>query len=214
MADNLDQARDLIEEAVGAARGGEGRVDSRARAGRPGQEAADHPKRIVALGAELNVKPATNKPVDIPKARQDIESLLEQSKDGLKQATAYQGISSVAKQAVAAFQSMIPGAWNGRTRRSTPAPADEIQKRFSASSGGAFTRMQANIAMLKSQKGDRGLTLDDIPPQLQKLFVAPDGKILLQVYGKQRPVGTRNRTKEFRQRRARPSRRRPPARPC
>jgi len=38
--------------------------------------------------------------------------------------------------------------------------------------------------MLSIQKADRGLTLSDLPPQLQKLFVAPDGKILLQVYGK------------------------------
>jgi predicted RND superfamily exporter protein len=64
------------------------------------------------------------------------------------------------------------------------APVDEIQKRFSTSSTGAFSRMQANMVMLKSQKADRGLTLADVPPQLQKLFVAPDGKILLQVYGK------------------------------
>jgi hopanoid biosynthesis associated RND transporter like protein HpnN len=141
-------------------------------------------KRIVASGAALNVKPASNKPVDIPKARHDIASLLTQSKDGLKQATAYAGISAVAKQAVAAFSSMIP-ALERANKALNSAPADVIQKRFSASSTGAFSRMQANIEMLKSQKADRGLTLADIPPQLQKLFVAPNGKILLQVYGKQ-----------------------------
>jgi predicted RND superfamily exporter protein len=140
-------------------------------------------KRIVDLGAQLNVKPPTNKPVDIPKAKRDIESLLSQSRDGLKQATAYQGISSVAKQAVAAFQSMIP-ALERADKALNSAPVNEIQKRFSASSTGAFSRMQANIAMLKSQKADRGLTLADIPPQLKQLFVAPSGKILLQVYGK------------------------------
>ena len=37
----------------------------------------------------------------------------------------------------------------------------------------------------KTQKDDRGLTLDDLPPQLKKLYVSKDGKILLQVYGKQ-----------------------------
>ncbi len=65
------------------------------------------------------------------------------------------------------------------------APVDVIQQRFGASSSGAFTRMQANIEMLKSQKADRGLTLDDVPPQLKVLFVASNGKILLQVYGKE-----------------------------
>jgi hopanoid biosynthesis associated RND transporter like protein HpnN len=140
-------------------------------------------KRIVALGDALNVKPPTNKPVDIPKARRDVASLLSQSKDGLKQATAYEGISSVAKQAVAAFGSMVP-ALERADKALNSAPVDEIQKRFSTSSTGAFSRMQANMVMLKSQKADRGLTLADVPPQLQKLFVAPDGKILLQVYGK------------------------------
>ena len=140
-------------------------------------------RHIIELGAALNVKPATNKPVDIPKARRDISSLLSQSKDGLVQAKAYESISAVAKQAVAAFESMIP-ALERAEKALNSAPVDEIQKRFSASSDGAFSRMQANIAMLKSQKADRGLTLDDIPPQLKKLFLAPDGKILLQVYGK------------------------------
>ena len=45
--------------------------------------------------------------------------------------------------------------------------------------------MQKNMEMLKSQKADRGLTLADLPPQLKTLFVSKDGKILLQVYGKQ-----------------------------
>ena len=44
--------------------------------------------------------------------------------------------------------------------------------------------MQKNMAVLKSQKADRGLTLADIPPQLKKIFLADNGKILLQVYGK------------------------------
>ena len=103
----------------------------------------------------------------------------------MTQAKAYQGISSVAKQAVAAFASMIP-ALERTDKALNSAPAAEIQKRFSASSGGAFTRMQANMEMLKTQKSDRGLTLADIPPQLQRLFISStgNGKILLQVYGK------------------------------
>ena len=62
---------------------------------------------------------------------------------------------------------------------------DVLQKRFAPSSDGEFTNMQKNIDMLRTQKADRGLTLADMPPQLKKLFVSKDGKILLQVYGKQ-----------------------------
>ena len=140
-------------------------------------------KRIVGAAAELNVKPSTSKTVDVPRARTDIASLLSQAKDGLKQATAYAGVSKIAKQAVVAFSTMIP-ALQRADKALNSAPVDVIQKRFSASSDGAFSRMQKNMALLKSQKADRGLTLTDIPPQLQKLFIAQNGKILLQVYGK------------------------------
>jgi hopanoid biosynthesis associated RND transporter like protein HpnN len=182
VANNLDDARDLSKKLLALPQ--VAKVESILQLVPEGQE-KKMPiiKRIVALGAELNVKPASNKPVDIPKARKDIESLLQQSKDGLTQAKGYQGISSVAKQAVAAFESMIP-ALERADKALNSASADEIKKRFSASSSGAFTRMQSNMEMLKSQKSDRGLTIADVPPQLQKLFVAPNGKILLQVYGK------------------------------
>jgi uncharacterized protein len=152
-------------------------------------------QRIVGAAAALNVKPATGKPVDIPKARADIKSLLDQSRDALKQATGFVGVSKIAKDAVVAFSTMIP-ALERCEKALNSAPVDVIQKRFSASSTGAFTNMQANMALLKSQKADRGLTLDDIPPQLQTLFLARKGtklsdgtvldgdKFLLQVYGK------------------------------
>ena len=59
-----------------------------------------------------------------------------------------------------------------------------LEKRFAPTSNGAFTNLQKNMEMLKTQKADRGLTLDDLPPQLKKLYVSKNGKILLQVYGK------------------------------
>lgn len=153
-------------------------------------------QRIVAAAAALQVKPSNGKAVDIPKARQDIANLLSQSKEGLKQAKGYANISKVAQDAVIAFSTMIP-ALDRADKALNSASVEVIQKRFSASSTGAFSRMQANMAWLKIQKADRGLTLADIPPQLQILFFAPKGKvlsdgsilpndkILLQVYGKQ-----------------------------
>lgn len=141
-------------------------------------------KKIVKAAGELNVKPSTNKTVDIPRAQKDISSLLQQSREGLKQAKGYTGISSVARDAVTAFSTMIP-ALERADKALHSAKVSVLQQRFSASSNGAFTSMQKNIELLKSQKADRGLTLDDIPPQLKRLFVSHDGKkMLLQVYGK------------------------------
>jgi hopanoid biosynthesis associated RND transporter like protein HpnN len=183
VAQNLDEARDLSRKL--AALPVVAKVESILELVPEGQdEKLPIIKRIVALGAALNVKPSTNAAVDIPRAREDIKSLLKQSEEGLKQAKGFAGISSVARQAVAAFSTMIP-ALERADQALNSGSVSEIQKRFSASSNGAFTRMQANMAMLKTQKADRGLTLADIPPQLQKLFVAPSGKILLQVYGKE-----------------------------
>jgi hopanoid biosynthesis associated RND transporter like protein HpnN len=186
IADNLDQAR-VLNAKLSALPEVE-RVDSPLALVPP---AADQDKkmpiikRIVAAAAELNIKPATpNKTVDIPKARTDVHSLLAQAREGLKQAKGYESISKIAKDAVAAFGSMIP-ALERADKALNSASVDVLQKRFAPSSGGAFTNLQKNLDMLRTQKADRGLTLADLPPQLKTLFVSKDGKILLQVYGKQ-----------------------------
>jgi predicted RND superfamily exporter protein len=140
-------------------------------------------KRIVADAAQLNVKPATGTTVDIPRARHDISSLLKDAQDGLQQARAFSHFK-LAQNAIKAFSTMIP-ALERADKALNDTPIDLLKKRFSPSSNGAFSEMQKNMEILKSQKADRGLTLADIPPQLQRLFVAPNGKILLQVYGKQ-----------------------------
>ena len=141
-------------------------------------------KRIVEAGSQLNVKPPAATPVDIPRAQRDISSLHKSATEGLKQAQAYESISKIAKDAVAAFGTMVP-ALDRADKALNGTSMDLLKKRFSPSSNGAFSQMQKNMAILKSQKADRGLTLQDIPPQLQRLFVSSSGKILLQVYGKQ-----------------------------
>ena len=184
VADNIGQARDLSKKLL--ALPSVAKVESILELVPENQDQKlPIVKSIVAAAANLNVKPSTNKAVDIPRARADIASLLSQAQEGLKEATAWAGTSTIAKQAVVAFGSMIPALERAKKALNSASVAT-IQKRFSASSDGAFSRMQKNIAVLKSQKGDRGLTLADVPPQLQKIFLSSkgDGKILLQVYGK------------------------------
>ena len=184
IADNVDQARDLSAKL--SALPEVQRVDSPLSL-IPTDQEKKMPiiKRIVAAAAQLHIKTSTpNKQVDIPKARTDIHSLLGQARDGLKQAKAYVSVSSIAKEAVAAFSSMIP-ALERAEKALNSASVAELQKRFAPGSNGEFTNLQRNLEMLKSQKADRGLTLADLPPQIKTLFVSKDGKILLQVYGKQ-----------------------------
>ncbi len=183
VADNLDQARDLSAKL--SALPTVAKVESILELVPPGQEEKlPIIKRIVDAGSQLNVKqPSAATPVDIPRAQRDIASLHKSAVEGLKQATAYKSISKIANDAVAAFSTMIP-ALERADKALNDTPMDLLKKRFSPSSDGAFSQMQKNMAILKTQKADRGLTLQDVPPQLQHLFVGKDGKILLQVYGK------------------------------
>jgi hopanoid biosynthesis associated RND transporter like protein HpnN len=181
VTDNIAEARDLSKKLLALPE--VARVDSPLELV-PENQDQKMPiiKRIVAAAAALNVKPSTDSPVDIPRARRDIASLLNQARDGLKQAQGYIHVSKVAKDAVVAFSDMIPAL--ERTKKAFSESDAVLQKRFSASSNGAFNRMQKNMELLKTQKADRGLELTDIPPQLQRLYLSKSGKILLQVYGK------------------------------
>jgi hopanoid biosynthesis associated RND transporter like protein HpnN len=185
VADNLDQARDLSKKLAKLPT--VAKVESILELVPEKQEdKLPIVKRIVAAAVDLNVKPPSSTPVDLPRAQRDIHSLLLDAQDGLKQAKPWaESIHShIAMDAVAAFSTMIP-ALERADKALNDTPMDLLKKRFSPSSDGAFSRMQKNLALLKAQKADRGLTLADIPPQLQRLFVASNGKILLQVYGKQ-----------------------------
>jgi hopanoid biosynthesis associated RND transporter like protein HpnN len=183
VADNLAQARELDQKLV--ALPVVARVDSLLEL-LPEDQEKKLPiiRRIVAAAAKLNVAPPSHASVDIPRAGADIKNLLAQARDGEKQAKGYAGVSKIARQAVHAFSSMIP-ALEEADKALNSAPTAVIQQRFDSSSTGAFTRMQTNMEMLKTQKADRGLTLADVPPELKRLFLGADGKILLQVYGKQ-----------------------------
>jgi hopanoid biosynthesis associated RND transporter like protein HpnN len=182
VADNIDDARALDKKLLALPT--VARVDSLLEL-LPENQEQKLPiiKRIVAAAAQLNVKPSNRKSVDIPKARSDIANLLAQAQEGLKQAKTYVGVSHIAKDAVAAFSSMIP-ALQRADKALNSASVDVIKSRFDSSSTGAFSRMQNNVALLKTQKADRGLEMNDLPPQLRQIFLAKDGKILLQVYGK------------------------------
>jgi hopanoid biosynthesis associated RND transporter like protein HpnN len=140
-------------------------------------------KRIVAAATALNIKPSTGESVDIPRARRDVKSLLDKAKTGQQQAQKYIHLSNLAGQAVTAFSAMIPALERADTALNSASIAT-IQERFKPSSNGAFTRMQANLELLMTQKADRGLEPSDLPPEIQKLYLAANGKVLLQVYGK------------------------------
>jgi len=182
VADNIDQARDLNTRLT--ALPVVSRVDSILELV-PENQDQKIPiiKKIVDSATYLNVQQPTTSAADIPRARRDVASLLRQAQDGLKEARGYAGISTIAKDAVAAFSTMIPALQRANNALNSASVA-VIQQRFAPTASGALTRMQKNMELLKMQKADRGLNLSDIPPELQRLFIANNGKILLQVYGK------------------------------
>jgi len=183
VAGNLDEARDLKRKFL--ALPVVARVDSLLDLLPENQEEKIPViKRIVAAASALAVKPSTGESVDIPRARRDAETLLQEARKGLQQAGHYVNLSGVARQAVTDFGAMIP-ALERVDQALNSAPVATIQERFNPASNGEFTRMQTNMELLKTQKADRAITLSDLPPELRKLFLAPDGKILLEIYGKE-----------------------------
>jgi len=182
VAKNLDEARDLRKKLL--ALPVVARIDSPLDLVPENQdEKIPIIERIVAAATALNMKSPAGQAVDIPRARRDMGNLLSKAKTGLQQARNYVHLSNLAGQAVSAFSAMIPALERADAALDS-APVATIEQRFAPSSSGAFTRMQANLELLMIQKADRGLELSDLPPQLQKLYLASSGKILLQVYGK------------------------------
>jgi uncharacterized protein len=140
-------------------------------------------KRIVHSLQGLKLDTDVTKQVDVNKARANTATLLQQAREGEKQARNYIGISKIARDAVDTFARLIPpleraqSAMQGLTQ-------EELGRRLNRYQVTTFGSMQKNLTWLKSQQTDRGITDDDIPKELRDRFVGKSGKLLLQVYAK------------------------------
>ncbi|MDA0858518.1 MAG: MMPL family transporter [Verrucomicrobia bacterium] len=136
--------------------------------------------RIARVSGEITLGSGGESSVDVPKAKKDLEFLLESSQEGAKQAKQYLGLSGRARQAVATFEKLIPPL-----ERAVAAldklSLEEAKQRLARHQVKLVGSITQNLGWLKTQRGDRPLTVDDLPAELRQRYLSSHGKVLLEV---------------------------------
>ena len=140
----------------------------------------DEVTRISKVAGEITLGTGSGQPVDVPKAKKDLEFLLESSQEGAKQAKQYLGLSGRARQAVTTFEKLIPPL-----ERAVAAldklTQEEAKKRLDRHQVKLVGSISQNLGWLKTQRGDRPISVGDLPPELKERYLSKGGKILIEV---------------------------------
>ena len=136
--------------------------------------------RISKVAGEITLGSGAGQPVDVPKAKKDLEFLLESSQEGAKQAKQYLGLSGRARQAVTTFEKLIPPL-----ERAVAAldrlTQEEAKKRLDRHQVKLVGSISQNLGWLKTQRGDRPISVGDLPPELKERYLSKGGKVLIEV---------------------------------
>jgi len=137
-------------------------------------------KRIAQVAGQISLETGREQKVDVAKAKQDLEFLLESSQEGAKQAKSYLGLSKRARQAVETFEKLIPPLERAVAAldKLDPAEAEQRLQRHQVKLVGSIVQ---NLGWLKTQRGDRPLTSEDLPPELKQRYLSKNGKVLLEI---------------------------------
>ncbi|NBR71806.1 MAG: hypothetical protein EBT75_06915, partial [Proteobacteria bacterium] len=136
--------------------------------------------RISKVAGEISLGSGAGQSVDVAKAKKDLEFLLESSQEGAKQAKQYIGLSGRARQAVTTFEKLIPPLERSVAALDKLTP-DEAKKRLDRHQVKLVGSISQNLVWLKTQRGDRPITVEDLPPQLKERYLSKNGKILIEV---------------------------------
>ena len=136
--------------------------------------------KISKVAGEISLGGGAVQTVDVAKAKKDLEFLLESSQEGAKQAKQYIGLSGRARQAVETFEKLIPPLERA-VAIMDKLPVEEAKKRLERHQVKLVGSIAQNLTWLKTQRGDRPLTVNDLPPQLKDRYLSKNGKILLEV---------------------------------
>ena len=136
--------------------------------------------RIAKVAGEISLGSGAEQGVDVAKAKKDLEFLLESSQEGAKQAKSYIGLSKRARQAVETFEKLIPPLERAVAAldKLDPAEAERRLERHQVKLVGSIAQ---NLEWLKTQRGDRPLTKEDLPPELKQRYLSASGKVLVEV---------------------------------
>jgi predicted RND superfamily exporter protein len=140
-------------------------------------------KRITHTLGQLDLNTDVSKQVNVAKARASIDSLLKQAREGEKQARHYVGLDSRARDAVEVFNGLIPPLERSQ-KAMTGLSQEELGRRFNRYQLETFGTMQKSLAFLRDQKVDRGVKLEDMPPEIVNRFLSPNGRVMIEVVSK------------------------------
>jgi predicted RND superfamily exporter protein len=159
------------------------------------QKRMEEVSRIARVAGEITLGSGAESSVDVPKAKRDLEFLLESSQEGAKQAKQYIGLSGRARQAVTTFEKLIPPL-----ERAVAAldklSLEEAKKRLDRHQVKLVGSITQNLGWLKTQRGDRPLTVEDLPVQLRQRYLSKHEKVLIEVVPSV-DVWERNPNEEF-----------------
>ena len=136
--------------------------------------------RIAKVAGEITLGTGTEQGVDVAKAKKDLEFLLESSQEGAKQAKSYIGLSKRARQAVETFEKLIPPLERAVAALDKLDP-EEAKKRLERHQVRLVGGIAQNLGWLKTQRGDRAVTTEDLPPELKQRYLSKNGKVLIEV---------------------------------
>ncbi len=140
-------------------------------------------RSIVGKLKSVKLETDVSKQVDVARARRELKEFLTKCKEGEKQAKSYTLISSQAKEAVEIFGKLIPPLERSLRILEGMSQA-EIGRRLNRYQVEVFGSMQKGLTWLKGHATDRGIEVIDLPIELQKRFVSPNGKLAMEVYPK------------------------------
>lgn len=140
-------------------------------------------RSIVGKLQTVKLETDVRKQVDVARARKELKEFLTKCKEGEKQAKNYTLISSQAKEAVEIFGKLIPPLERS-LRILEGMSQEEVGRRLNRYQVEVFGSMQKGLSWLKGHATDRGIEIVDLPIELQKRFVSPNGKLAMEVYPK------------------------------
>ncbi|MEM1059103.1 MAG: MMPL family transporter [Verrucomicrobiota bacterium] len=118
--------------------------------------------------------------LDATQIRGDLETLLANSQEAVKEAGRYR-FSGQAREAIKLFGGLIPPL-EASIQNLDTLDTGVVAERLTTYDQAVFEPLRTELRWLRGQQVDRPIGLEDVPTALQKRLMGKDGKLLLQVF--------------------------------
>lgn len=150
----------------------------------------DKVRAVVRQIEGLKVTDTVSSEINVARVRRQVRDLLARAREAEAEAIRYRKAASLVgkgrmvEQAIATFQRMIP-ALERADRALGSMTQQQLVERLTRYEREVFGSMQRSLAWLRDHGTDRGVELEDLPPELLSRFRSPNGRVLIEVYPKE-----------------------------